>query len=141
MARNVKVTIHGEQRTFRGEKSVEPVELVTRGVLHEKDGTYFLKYDEYYEDARQPVKNLLKFDDEGMELTKKGPVSSVMSFCSGETRSGFYATPHGSLDIEILTETYNMVSTDEGIGVIAAYVMDYGNECVTFNILRIVMEN
>ena len=38
MVKNVTVTVVGEQRTSREENNVEPIELVTRGSLHEKDG-------------------------------------------------------------------------------------------------------
>ena len=46
MVKNVTVTVVGEQRTSREENNVEPIELVTRGSLHEKDGVFYLKYDE-----------------------------------------------------------------------------------------------
>lgn len=62
MVKNVTVTVVGEQRTSREENNVEPIELVTRGSLHEKDGVFYLKYDEYYEDLEKPARNLLKFD-------------------------------------------------------------------------------
>ena len=140
MIRNVTVTVIGEQRSNREEENVEPIELVTRGNIHEKDGVYHLKYDEYYEDMDKPVKNLLKFDENGMDLTKKGEVSSAMSFRAGETREAFYATPAGTINISILTEGYQMVKTEKGMTVAAVYVMDYGNECLSFNVLRINIE-
>ncbi len=140
MIRNVTVTVIGEQRSNREEENVEPIELVTRGNIHEKDGVYHLKYDEYYEDMGKPVKNLLKFDENGMDLTKKGEVSSAMSFRVGETREAFYSTPAGTINISILTEGYQMVKTEKGMAVAAVYVMDYGNDCLSFNVLRINIE-
>ncbi len=77
MVKNVTVTVVGEQRTSREENNVEPIELVTRGSLHEKDGVFYLKYDEYYEDLEKPARNLLKFDKLGLDLTKKGEVSAL----------------------------------------------------------------
>ena len=90
MVKNVTVTVVGEQRTSREENNGEPIELVTRGSLHEKDGVFYLKYDEYYEDLEKPARNLLKFDKLGLDLTKKGEVSAAMSFRPGETREAFY---------------------------------------------------
>ena len=43
MVKNVTVTVVGEQRTSREENNVEPIELVTSGSLHEKDGVFYLK--------------------------------------------------------------------------------------------------
>ena len=58
MVKNVTVTVVGEQRTSREENNVEPIELVTRGSLHEKDGVFYLKYDEYYEDLEKDRKSV-----------------------------------------------------------------------------------
>lgn len=137
MIKNVTVTVIGEQRSNRDEEHVEPVELVTPGTLHEKDGVFYLKYDEYYEDIEKPAKNLLKFDDKGLDLTKKGAVSAAMSFRAGETREAFYATPMGTMDISILTEAYEIVKTDEGMAIVLVYIMDYGHNCLSFNVLRV----
>ena len=71
MVKNVTVTVVGEQRTSREENNVEPIELVTRGSLHEKDGVFYLKYDEYYEDLEKPARNLLKFDKLSMRFFKR----------------------------------------------------------------------
>ena len=120
MIKNVTVTVIGEQRSNRDEEHVEPMELVTRGTLHEKDGVFYLKYD-----------------DKGLDLTKKGAVSAVMSFRVGETREAFYATPMGTMDISILTEAYEMVRTDEGMAIVLVYIMDYGHNCLSFNVLRV----
>ena len=91
MVKNVTVTVVGEQRTSREENNVEPIELVTRGSLHEKD-------------------------------------------------EAFYSTPVGMMNISILTEGYQLVETEKGFGLVVVYVMDYGNECVSFNVLRITVE-
>ena len=121
MVKNVTVTVVGEQRTSREENNVEPIELVTRGSLHEKDGVFYLKYDEYYEDLEKPARNLLKFDKLGLDLTKKGEVSAAMSFRSGETREAFYSTPVGMMNISILTEGYQLVETEKGLGLEVEY--------------------
>lgn len=140
MVNNVVVTVVGEQRSSREQKDVEPIELVTNGSLHEKDGKYYLKYDEYYEGLKKPVRNLLKFDENGLSLTKKGDVSSQMLFDLGEPTESFYSTPEGLIPMSILTEAYRMKKTEEGIGIAVVYVMDYGNECLSFNILRITIQ-
>ena len=52
----------------------------------------------------------------------------------------FYSTPVGMMNISILTEGYQLVETEKGLGLVVVYVMDYGNECVSFNVLRITVE-
>lgn len=140
MVKNVTVTVIGEQKNSREEQTVEPIELVTRGTLHEKDGKYHLKYDEYYEDVDKPTKNLLKFDTQGLDMTKKGEVSAAMSFRPGETREAFYSTPMGTMNMSILTEGYQMVETDNGLALAVVYIMDYGRNCLSFNVLKMSIE-
>ena len=140
MINNVTVKVVGEQKSNREEKAVEPIELVTNGNLREKDGVYYLKYDEYYEDLENPVKNLLKFSRDGLTLTKRGDVSSEMSFRVGETANAYYSTPAGLIPMSILTEAYQMEATDKGINIAIVYIMDYGNDCLSFNVLRITVE-
>lgn len=140
MIKNVTVTVLGEQKFGREEEAAEPIELVTRGNLYEKDGFYYLKYDEYYEDVEKPAKNLLKFNDKGLDLTKKGVVNASMSFRPGETRKAIYSTPAGTMNISILTEGYQMALTDRGIAIVVVYVMDYGNDCLSFNMLKLTAE-
>lgn len=140
MINNVMVKVVGEQKSNRDESAVEPIELVTNGNLHEKNGIFYLKYDEYYEDLDKPVKNLLKFDADSLSLTKKGDVSSEMSFKVGETVDAYYSTPAGFIPMSILTEGYQMEKTDTGVNIAIAYIMDYGNDCLSFNVLRISVE-
>ena len=101
MINNVMVKVVGEQKSNRDESAVEPIELVTNGNLHEKNGIFYLKYDEYYEDLDKPVKNLLKFDADSLSLTKKGDVSSEMSFKVGETVDAYYSTPAGFIPMSL----------------------------------------
>ena len=77
MINNVMVKVVGEQKSNRDESAVEPIELVTNGNLHEKNGIFYLKYDEYY---------------------------------------------------------------DTGVNIAIVYIMDYGNDCLSFNVLRISVE-
>ena len=44
------------------------------------------------------------------------------------------------MNISILTEGYQLVETEKGFGLVVVYVMDYGNECVSLNVLRITVE-
>lgn len=107
-----------------------PVELSTTGVLYSKDGVNILKYDEYFEDAEAPVKNLLRFDANGMELTKKGGLNAVMSFGGDKWVKALYETPYGPLQINIMTRDYNMDISDDSGRIDLDYLMDFGNECI-----------
>lgn len=140
MVKNVTVTVVGVQRSSQEEKAGEPIELVTRGRLHEKEGKYFLKYDEYFEDLQKPVQNLVKFDENSLELAKKGEVSASMTFGHDMISKGFYMTPDGTLDVSVRTEDYILTILDSAIDIVATYIMDYGGDFVTFNLLKMKLE-
>lgn len=140
MIKNVTVTVVGVQRSSQDENADEPIELVTRGRLHEKDGRYFLKYDEYFEDLHKPVQNLVKFDEYGLELTKKGGVSASMTFGQETMSKGFYMTPDGTLDMDVRTEDYIFKVAEDSIDVVVTYIMDFGGDFATFNLLKMKLE-
>lgn len=140
MVKNVTVTVVGVQRSSQDENASEPIELVTRGRLHEKDGKYFLKYDEYFEDLQKPVQNLIKFDKSSLELTKRGDVSASMTFGREVTSKGFYATPDGTLDMDVRTENYILTVLENTVDIVVTYIMDYGGDFITFNLLKMKLE-
>lgn len=140
MVKNVTVTVVGVQRSSHDENASEPIELVTRGRLHEKDGRYFLKYDEYFEDLQKPVQNLIKFDEHNLEVTKRGDVSASMTFGHDLISRGFYMTPDGTLDMSVRTENYILTKLEDAIDIVVTYIVDYGGDFITFNLLKMKLE-
>lgn len=136
MKKDVKIKIIGIQ-TIPEMEEPEKIELETTGVFYQKEGMNYLKYDEYFEGASEPAKNLLKFDDTGLEITKKGPVNTVMSFGRNKNSTAHYYTPHGPLFLQILTEAYEMKEQEKGICVDINYCIDYNYDFLTRCSLRI----
>ncbi len=109
----------------------EKIELETTGAYYQKDGMHFLKYDEYFEGIDEPARNLLKFDDTTFQMTKKGPVNTVMSFERNKSCTAHYITPQGPLFLGILTEDYVLKKEDDSICVNIDYSIDYNYDYLT----------
>ena len=77
--RDIKIKVTGVQSVAGADDEPEVLELETRGTYSEKNGNRYIKYDEFIEDVEEPVKNLLRFDEHALQLTKRGSVNTVMS--------------------------------------------------------------
>lgn len=78
--RDIKIKVTGVQSVAGADDEPEVLELETRGTYSEKNGNRYIKYDEFIEDVEEPVKNLLRFDEHALQLTKRGSVNTVMLF-------------------------------------------------------------
>ena len=69
--RDIKIKVTGVQSVAGADDEPEVLELETRGTYSEKNGNRYIKYDEFIEDVEEPVKNLLRFDEHALQLTKR----------------------------------------------------------------------
>ena len=74
--RDIKIKVTGVQSVAGADDEPEVLELETRGTYSEKNGNRYIKYDEFIEDVEEPVKNLLRFDEHALQLTKRGSVNT-----------------------------------------------------------------
>ena len=87
--RDIKIKVTGVQSVAGADDEPEVLELETRGTYSEKNGNRYIKYDEFIEDVEEPVKNLLRFDEHALQLTKRGSVNTVMLFDREKNSSGW----------------------------------------------------
>lgn len=140
MIKDVKVRITGAQSAPDLQAEPEIIEIETTGSLFKKNGINYLKYDEYFDGSTEPAKNLLKFDDSGLEVTKKGAVNTVMEFGENKHYLAHYLTPHGPLNLGIITDTYEVINSDTGIQINVNYCVDFNYDYMTNCSLTINIE-
>ena len=122
--RDIKIKVTGVQSVAGADDEPEILELETRGTYSEKNGNRYIKYDEFIEDVEEPVKNLLRFDEHALQLTKRGSVNTVMLFDREKNSSVHYVTTveKGSLiDIRYCIDFNNDYITDCSLNVTADY--------------------
>lgn len=99
--KKAQITIQNIQHDI----SEETTENIYSGFYTFHNGSHIVTYEEYIddEDPGKSTKNLLKFTDSTVEITKKGLIRSKMVFTKNICHKDFYQTPFGTFDMVIDT--------------------------------------
>lgn len=111
MTRKAKITIHSIQMQD-GQR--EEMHFIYDGQYHRKGGQHYVLYNEPVEDSAQVIKNLMKFTQNSLAVTKKGAFSSEMHFEAGRTYLSEYRTPFGMIPISMHTHNFYVSLKDDG---------------------------
>lgn len=128
MTKEVIVTMKGLQ--FIEEQDVEPVEVITRGEYYYRNGKHYVVFEEILQGVDAPTKNVLKFQEDSVEITKKGGVNVHMMFEVGRKNVTYYYTPYGSLLIGIEGKKITLLETGEKIELQVDYGMEVNYEFI-----------
>ncbi|MGN0350015.1 MAG: DUF1934 domain-containing protein [Roseburia sp.] len=138
MTKDVLVKISGLQ--FAGEQETEPVEVITAGDYYKRNGKHYIIYDEVMEGFEEPTHNVIKLNDEYLDITKKGASNVHMVFEKNKKNVSYYYTPYGSLLIGIDAREVKVHETEDSIDVEVKYALEVNYEhladCnITMNII------
>ena len=86
----------------------------------------YIKYDEYLEEADIKISNMIKLRRGGVEMIKKGPMSSHMTFVPGQTTECVYDTPYGQIPMSVHTKTVDVIRTEDKLRVVMKYFLGMG---------------
>lgn len=136
---DVKIKIRGRQ----GEEQ-DGVEVVSIGEMYERDGFVCLTYDEVVDEEEtgvvQVVKNMIKINEEQVEVIKKGPTQSHMVFVPEETTYTYYSTPFGEMEISIFTDEIEKISRDNGFSLSMQYQLEMNQTFIANSSVNIAVE-
>lgn len=113
---------------FLEEEDGEQIEVITPAEYYLRNGAHYLIYEEVDEDNGARTKNMLKFKDHLLELTKKGAVNVHMIFEEQKKNITSYGTPFGNIMIGIDTSRVSMEEQENKIRIQAEYSMDVNYE-------------
>ena len=115
--KDITIRITGRQ-CFDGTEE-DQLEFITDGRLYERNGFYYLIYDESEISGLEGFRTTLKFNDRSLEMKrigKDGP-GTRMYFEEGTRVSANYDTPAGAMEIEILTRSVrNLMDRESNLG-------------------------
>ncbi len=98
----------------------EQLELFTEGKYYEKDGTVFLSYDESEFSGMAGCTTSLSITDGEILMKRHGeavPLDTEIRFEKGKRFTGYYGTPFGTVEMEVLTnDVINNISREEPKG-------------------------
>lgn len=97
MKKEVEISISGLHTGTEGNS----VESRACGEYFRKDKVHYLFYEHSMDGSQEKVRTRLTFCEKKLELTRQGQVNTCMVFEEGERHTVNYATPYGSLPMEI----------------------------------------
>ena len=128
MTKDVYVTIKGLQ--FADDDS-DIIEVINIGQFSEINHSVYIKYDEVIEGESMVSHNLIKISDDGVEITKKGPVTAHMSFVPNQKTMTYYETQFGNLYLGIFARTVEIEKTDSKITIEIEYSIEVNYEQIS----------
>lgn len=128
MTKDCLVSIKGLQYTVDSNADDERVETINRANFYRRNNKSFITYEEAMESSTIATKNVLKFDDKSLEVTKKGEFSVRLVFEEGVKNLTNYNTPYGNLVVGIYTDKIEVRETKDKINLHVEYDMEINYE-------------
>ena len=126
MTEEVLLSIKGLQ--MMGPEDEDETEVVTKGTYLKKGNKHYIRYEEVVEGMEGTILNLIKVDENGMEVTRKGLTNVHMVFEKEKKNMTYYDTPFGSLLIGIAATNLEIVNGEQDIDVTVQYALDVNYE-------------
>lgn len=116
--KDIMLRIIGKQITSQNEE--EQLEFMTEGKYFEKDDSVFLQYKESEFSGMEGCTTSLMITGEKIMMRRFGDsitLDTEIEFEKGKRFKGFYDTPYGSIEMEVLTNSIvNNINRPEGKG-------------------------
>lgn len=121
MTTDVLLSIRGLQ--FEGENDANDLETITAAEYYKKNDSHYVIYEEATEGFRDTTKNIIKWNGQTLELTKRGLVNVHMIFEEKKKNMTDYRTPFGSILIGIDTKQIQVTEKEDEISVHVDYAL------------------
>jgi len=129
--KKVILSIRGTQKGSDGED--HQIELITEGKFYEKDGVYFLEYEETELSGMAGTKTIIVVEMNRVSLVRQGTHHSHFVFEKGKKFINSYDTPFGSMEMGVYS-THVHSSFDENGGELdLQYQLDIGGSYASSN--------
>ncbi len=122
MKQTVVLSIRGCQRYE--EQEPEVIELVTEGVLENRDGGWDISYEESDLTGLAGVTTTFRVEGKTITLTRTGKLHSQMVFQEGMLHESLYQMEFGALMIAVCAKEVNYKLTEQGGTIDLIYGID-----------------
>lgn len=127
MDKNVLVALKGLQFTI-GDNGEQQLETIMPAQYYKKNDSHYLIYDEVMEGFEDTTRNMIKFRDSLVEVTKKGLLNVHMVFEENRMNITNYATPFGDIIIGIDTSEIQVREQENKISINVSYSLEANYE-------------
>lgn len=111
MEENVVIKISGLQVV---ENTGDNVEVLAAGKHYVRNDKHYLLYDEIEDESQEKTSNMIKFNNDIVEITRKGAVNAHLVFQENSMKQSLYSTPMGDLLVEVLTQEIALQEQNQG---------------------------
>lgn len=126
MTKNVWVSVAGMQ--FSDNPGGDKIEILTPGNYYKKKNHHYLLFDEVGEGMDEVTKNVVKFDNSTISISKRGFTNTEMVFEENKRSMTNYVTPYGSLVMGIDAKKVNVKEEEDSISIDICYALDVNYE-------------
>ena len=115
--KDVLVKIKSQQMS--NEAGEDEMEFITEAKLYRRNNTTYLLYEESEFSGIPGCKTRLRLRDKEVQMKRFGEGAepgNELIFEEGKRNTGYYDTPFGPIEIEILTNELSSTITEEGSG-------------------------
>ena len=127
MDKEVLVSISGLQ--FAPDNK-EALEMITVGDYYQRNGKHYVVFDEIMEGFEGTTRNMIKFNEHMVDITKKGVTNVHMVFEEKQKNMTYYDTPFGNLLIGLSTSKVDVNEEESAIDIKIDYSLDINYEFV-----------
>lgn len=127
MEKEVLIALKGLQFAL-DEEGANALETITPAEYYKRNDSHYVIFEELMEGFTDTTKNVIKFRDSQLEVTKKGLVNVHMVFEENRKNMTSYATPFGNILIVIDTDEVEIREEEDRIQVNVAYTLEANYE-------------
>ncbi|MBR5155113.1 MAG: DUF1934 domain-containing protein [Clostridia bacterium] len=122
-----------------GDEEVNEIELQTQGKFAEKNGKFYIIYQESELTGFEDTTTTIKVSEDSVSMTRTGKYNSKMVFRRGEKCLCSYATPYGVIPVGVNPTLLESKMDDQGGKVNIEYILDIDNRDYLKNRLNLTV--
>ena len=122
MTKDIFLSLKGLQ--IENSEQAQELETITPADYYLRNGSHYVIYDEVTEGSEENTRNMIKFNDSCVEVSKKGLVNVHMVFEENKKNMTSYMTPYGNILIGIDTGSIFVEEEEKRIHVEVAYTLE-----------------
>ena len=123
MTKEILLSLKGLQIENLQEEEQE-LETITFGEYYKRNGSHYVIYEEVTEGFPEITRNMIKFKENSLEVSKKGLFNVHMIFEEKKKNMTSYATPYGNILIGIDTRNVKIKEGQDHIRVDVDYTLE-----------------
>ena len=123
------------------EETGDKVEVLAQGKHYVKKDKHYILYDEIEDESDFKTSNIIKFNEDVVEIIRKGSMGGKLVFQENTRNQSLYSTPMGDMFIEILTENITVNESEDDVNLKVKYQIYIDGNKISDNEITINARN